>query len=102
MLQDKLLSLIGLATKAGKVVSGEFSVEKAVKAGKTSLVIIADDASMNTKKKFTNMCDFYKVPIYFYASKNELGHCIGRDYRSSIAITDYGFGGAIEKQLKQS
>lgn len=30
-MQDKALAMLGMAAKAGKVVSGEFSVEKAVK-----------------------------------------------------------------------
>ena len=48
---NKQLSLLGLAMKAGKVVSGEFAVEKYVKEGKsTSLVLVAEDASKNTKK----------------------------------------------------
>ena len=51
-MQNKILSLVGLAMKAGKVVSGEFSTEKAVKEGKASLVIVAEDASDNTKKLF--------------------------------------------------
>ena len=33
------------------------------------LVIVAEDASDNTKKKFQNMCDFYEVPIYFMEIK---------------------------------
>ena len=66
---NKVLSLLGLATKAGKVASGEFSTEKSVKTGKGFLVLVADDASQNTKKKFQNMCDFYEVPIYFIANK---------------------------------
>ena len=70
---NKVLSLLGLATKAGKVASGEFSTEKSVKTGKGFLVLVADDASQNTKKKFQNMCDFYEVPIYFIANKEELG-----------------------------
>ena len=39
------ISLVGLAAKAGKVVSGEFATEKAVKTQKAFLVIIAQDAS---------------------------------------------------------
>ena len=66
---NKVLSLLGLATKAGKVASGEFSTEKSVKSGRGFLVLVADDASQNTKKKFQNMCDFYEVPIYFIADK---------------------------------
>ena len=74
MSQNKALSMIGLATKAGKVASGEFCTEKEVKSGRAYLVIVADDASDNTKKKFQNMCDFYQVPIYFYKDKDTLGH----------------------------
>ena len=70
MSQNKALSMIGLATKAGKVASGEFCTEKEVKSGRAYLVIVADDASDNTKKKFQNMCDFYQVPIYFYKDKD--------------------------------
>ena len=54
MKQNKLLSLIGIAMKAGKLVSGEFSTETAIKSGKAYLVIITGDASKNTVKKFTN------------------------------------------------
>ena len=70
--QSKALSLIGLATKAGKTVSGEFSTEKEVKSKRAALVIVADDASDNTKKKFKNMCDYYHVPICFYKDKDTL------------------------------
>ena len=71
MKQDKILSMLGLAEKAGKLASGEFSTEKAVKSHQACLVVVAEDASDNTKKMFTNMCEFYEVPIYFYGTKEE-------------------------------
>ena len=71
-MNDRILSLLSLATKAGKTVGGEMLVEKAVKEGKASLVIISSEASGNTRKKFTNMCSYYKVPLYIYATKEEL------------------------------
>lgn len=52
MSQDSILSMIGLAKRAGKVVSGEFSTEKAVKENKAKLVIVSEDASNNTKNFF--------------------------------------------------
>ena len=61
--QSKVLSLVSLATRAGKTASGEFCTEKEVKSGRAFLVLVADDASDNTKKKFQNMCEFYEVPI---------------------------------------
>jgi ribosomal protein L7Ae-like RNA K-turn-binding protein len=96
----KICNLLGLATKAGNVVSGEFSTEKAVKEHKAALVIVADDASDNTKKMFTNMCTYYKVSIYFFGDKNDLGHAIGKEFRASLAVLDKGLADAIEKQLK--
>jgi len=38
---NKVLSLIGLASKAGRIASGEFSTEKSVKTGKAFLVFVA-------------------------------------------------------------
>ena len=102
MKQDKILSMLGLAAKAGKLVSGEFSTEKAVKSGHAFLVIVAEDASDNTKKMFRNMCTFYKVPIYVYASKEALGHWIGKQYRASLAVLDEGFAKSLESKLKMA
>ena len=99
MNQNKILSLIGLATKAGRTVSGEFSTEKEVKSGRAALVIVADDASDNTKKNFKNMCDFYHVPIYFYKDKDTLGHAMGKQFRASLAILDEGFAKGIRKHM---
>lgn len=96
----KVLSYIGLATKSRNIAGGEFSTEKAVKSGKASLVIVAEDASDNTKKMFQNMCTYYKVPIYFFGEKAQLGHAMGREIRASMALLDKGLADAIEKQLK--
>lgn len=100
MKQDKILSMLGLAEKAGKIASGEFSTEKAVKSKQAFLVIVAGDASDNTKKMFRNMCTFYHVPMYLYANKEELGHCIGKQYRASLAVMDEGFSESLESKLK--
>ena len=96
---NKALSLISLATKAGKTASGEFCTEKEVKSGKAELVIVADDASDNTKQKFKNMCEFYEVPIYFYGDKDTLGHAMGKEFRASLAVIDHGFANGIKKHL---
>lgn len=100
MKQDRVLSLIGLATKAGKCASGEFMTENETKSGKAALVIVAEDASDNTKKKFRDMCKFYEVPIYFYGDKDTLGHAMGKEFRASLAILDEGFAKGIQKQLE--
>lgn len=99
---DKILSMVGMAMKAGKVVSGEFSTEKAVKSGKAFLVIVSEAASENTKKMFRNMCTYYEVPMYTYGSKEDLGHSMGKEFRASLAVTEEGFAKSIEKRLKEA
>ena len=97
----RALSMIGLAQKAGKVASGEFSNEKAVKEHKAYMVIVADDSYKKKKKNFKNMCEYYKVPVYFFSNKDDLGHAIGKEFRASLAILDEGFKNSIEKHFKQ-
>ena len=98
---DRVLSALGLAARARKLADGGFSVEKAVKARRAHLVLVAADASENTQKQFRNMCSFYHVPLYCYSDKELLGHAIGKELRSVVAVLDPGFAEAIKKQLKQ-
>ena len=97
---DRVLSMLGIAARAGKIASGEFSTEKAVKAGKAYLVLTAEDASENTKKKFRDMADFYGVPYRVYGVKETLGRCIGKDYRSSLAVIDERLAEAVVEKMK--
>ncbi len=99
-MQNKVLSLLGLSTKAGRTVSGEFSTEKAVKEKKAFIVIVAEDASENTKKLFRDKCAFYHIPEYEYATKEQLGRAVGKEMRASVAVTDSGLAGKIEQELK--
>ena len=92
--------MLGIAAKSGSVVSGEFSTEKAVKTGNAFLVIVSEEASANTNKMFTNMTEFYEVPMYVFGTKEELGRCIGKEFRASLAITDENLANAVENKLK--
>ena len=96
-MNNKILSLISLATKAGKVVSGEFAVEKAIKEKKVKLVIVSKEASERSKKNYSDMCSFYNVPLYFYGCKEELGRFTGKEFRVSVGILDDGFKNSIVK-----
>ena len=98
--RKKILNLLGLATKAGKTASGEFMTEKAVKSGKAYLVLVSEGASENTRKMFLNMCTYYKVPMYVFGEKEELGHSMGKEMRASLAVLDAGFAKALKKQLE--
>ncbi len=94
--------MIGLATRARKIASGEFMTEKSVKGGQAYLVIVAADASDNTREMFRNMCTYYKVPLYIYGTKELLGHGMGKEKRASLAITDKSFADAVVKNLVEA
>ena len=95
----KACGMLGLAMRAGKVASGEFATEKAVKEYRAYLVIVASDASENTQKKFRNMCQYYKVPYLVFETKEELGSIIGKEYRTSLAVCDKNFAEVIREHL---
>lgn len=96
---NKIFSMVGLATRAGKTVAGEFSVEKAVKERKAKLVIVSKEASDNTKKLFINKCKYYDVPLFIYGSRQELGNATGNQNRVSIAVLDSGFSKKVISML---
>ena len=98
--QNRVLSLLGLAERGRNLSSGEFQTVNAVKDGTARLVIVAENASANTRKLFTDKCSSYNVPLYVYGTKEELGHAIGKDVRSSLAILNAGLAESIEKNLK--
>jgi len=97
---NKVLGLLGLAMKGRRVAAGEFQTENAVKDGSAMLVIVAEDASDNTKKLFCDKCSFYNIPIIIYGTKEVLGNAIGRAQRSSLAVLDAGLARAIEKEMR--
>ncbi|MDO4491351.1 MAG: ribosomal L7Ae/L30e/S12e/Gadd45 family protein [Lachnospiraceae bacterium] len=88
MNSKKALAMLGMATRAGKTVSGEFAVEQSVKQGTARLVLLAEDASDNTKKKFSNMCSYRTLPCLFLGDKETLGKAIGKEFRACVAVED--------------
>ncbi len=101
MRQDKVLMLLGMAMRGRNLVSGEFQTLEAIRKGSAMLVIIAEDASDNTRKLFTDKCSYYEVPTAYYGTRETLGKAIGKDFRSSLGVCDAGLADAIMKQLKE-
>lgn len=96
---DNKLGFLSICAKAGKVASGGFMTEEAITSGKAYFVMITEDASDNTKKKFINKCKFYNIPYVIYGNSEEIGHRIGRGNRTCLAIIDEGFGKQFVKRF---
>ncbi|MFQ9800024.1 MAG: L7Ae/L30e/S12e/Gadd45 family ribosomal protein [Clostridia bacterium] len=74
-----MLSLLGLCYKAGRLAAGEVRCETAVRSGDAKLVLVTEDASKNTKKKFTNRCAYsssHLDDVAFY--ENSFGESVGK------------------------
>ncbi len=101
---NKVYSLLGIATRAGRTKSGGFLCEEAVQKGAAKLVIITTDAQKNTVKSLTDKCRTKNVGVRFYGTKEELGHAMGKELRSCVCITDEGFAKSIREIIdrKQS
>lgn len=91
MNQHQWMSLLGLANRAGKIISGEELVVKEIRNGKAKLILISADASSNTNKKITDKCKSFGVPIKVIESREILGHAIGKETRVTVAVLDKGF-----------
>ncbi|KIL44927.1 YlxQ family RNA-binding protein [Jeotgalibacillus soli] len=102
MMKSKWTSLLGLATRAGKVISGEELVVREVRSQKAKLVILSNDASANTSKKILDKCSHYHVPVHKVPDRYTLGHAIGKDARVTIAVMDAGFAKSLITLLDES
>lgn len=96
---DRIYTFLGLAAKAGRLLSGDESCEWALKSGKAYLVIISEDASDNTRKKFKDMCGKRDVEMRYYGEKEQLGRYTGKSIRSAIAVTERGFAERLVEMI---
>ncbi len=85
------LNLLGLANKAGKVITGEDKIINHIKNNKISLVIVATDSSPNTQKKYNDKCAYYNTKCLVYGTVEEISKAIGKNNRVAIGISDTGF-----------
>ena len=96
---DKLLNLIGLAKKAGKLEVGEEPVGAAARSQHARLILIASDAAENTRRRAKHFGDAGEcICIEIPATKEALG----RTSCALLALTDIGFAEAIAKKLAES
>lgn len=92
-------SLLGLANRARKVVSGEELVVKEIRSGRAKLVLLSEDASTNTAKKITDKSTYYQVPLRTVKDRFLLGQAIGKEARVVVTVTDLGFANKLMSLL---
>ena len=61
-LKLKVLRALGMAQRAGRLASGEFMTEREIQSFRATLVIVAKDASEQTKRSSGISASFMKFP----------------------------------------
>ena len=100
MASDPVLHLLGLAKKAGRLEIGEEPVGAACRARQARLVLLAQDAAPNTRRRtahFGQSGDVLWLEAPF--DKAQLGFILGRFSCAMLAITDAGFAAAVTEKL---
>ena len=100
MPNDPILHLLGLAKKAGRLEIGEEPVGAACRARQAKLVLLASDASPNTRRRCAHFGQAGNVLwLELPATKAELGLTLGRGSCAMLALTDAGFAAAVCEKL---
>ena len=81
---NKIYGLLGISTKAGKLVSGTDLVLEEIKKEKVKLVIVAEDASEKTIKNIIYYCNRYNVRYIVFGKIEELSKAIGKCNKAII------------------
>ena len=93
---DRVLSLIGLAYRAGKISLGEECLHD---MKRIRFLFIAADASDGTKERYLKKCHYYGTPYSMKYDTQELSAALGRKTVKIAGITDEGFTVSIRKSL---
>ncbi len=91
----KITSLLGLARRARKVVSGAEAVESAVKRHTARLVLTAVDASGDSVAKIRALAAEAGTACHPGPVKEELGAAVGSPPRACVAVTDAHLAEAV-------
>ena len=102
MITNKAFSMIGLAKKAGKVMTGSDVCERGLKTNKIDLLIISEDASEGTTKSFKDMCNYRKIDFIVFGDRQTLGKFTGKDEIVVVGICDKGFSDVISRLIDES
>lgn len=97
MINNKVLGLLGLARRAGKVSFGTESVLDTVERKRAKLVIIAEDSAQRTKKNIEEICNQNEVPVKIFGTIEELSKSIGQSNKAVICVKDINFSNEILK-----
>lgn len=98
--EQKILSFLGLATKAGRTISGSDAVAEAIVRECAHLVLVAEDASEGTAEKIAFLSRQSGVTFCRFSTREQLGKFVGKTDRAVAAVIDEGFAERLIQLLQ--
>ena len=100
---ERILSMIGLAKKAGLVEIGEEPVGDLCQQHKARVVFLANDAGDTICRRAARMAENGNAPLVTLPwNKAELGSALGRSTCAIAALSDQGLASAVLARLAQN
>ena len=102
-MNDKFLSLLGMARRSGNLCLGHDAVISSVVKNKAKLCIISEDGSPRLKKEMAHACSFEgkNIPVIIVGYEiAELSKAIGSK-AAVITVIDEGFASALYKRYEE-
>ena len=97
---EHILSMLGLALKAGRVEVGEEPVGAAARAKKARVIFVAQDAAPSSVRRAQSFARTGStLCVTLPAGKDTLGRSLGRTSVAMCAVTDIGFAESLVKKL---
>lgn len=101
VLEEKIRSLLALANKAGKAVSGSDKVLDALRRGEAAILILAADISGESRAKFLAVAAKAGIETFVFSMKDRLGAPLGKEIRTAIAVQPGSFAKTLQTDLKR-
>ncbi|MDA3814008.1 MAG: ribosomal L7Ae/L30e/S12e/Gadd45 family protein [Candidatus Cloacimonetes bacterium] len=98
-MEDKIINLLHMARKAGKLKSGYDACERSCFSNDAKLVIYASDIAERTKKHLLNLANAYNVKIVKYGFKTLFGSEFKTRDIGIICIEDANFAKGILQSI---
>ena len=97
--KDKLISTLGLAFRANKIIIGYDSIVKEFKKGHISCVFASLSDESDSSRQIKNKCDYYKIPLYDVLTSEELSKICSKHNVKMISLQDEGFYSLVKKYI---
>lgn len=99
---QKFLAMLGFAMKSGNIITGDDTCEMFIKKRRVKLLVVAADASENTKDKFRFLAKQSNLRLFEISTKEELSQAIGKYNRAVIGVTNKKFADSLIQLLDQT